>query len=67
MSEHAERTAVPFFADGPLEVATPREVASPAVRDGGHDWPLAAVFFSGVAASYAIVIGTIYIALTALI
>jgi hypothetical protein len=67
MSEHAERAAVPFFADGPVEVATPREVESRVVHDRGRDWPLATVLFGGVAASYAVVIGAIYLALTALI
>jgi hypothetical protein len=65
MSEHAERAPVPFFADGP--VATPREAASSDVRHSSRDWPLAAVFFGGVAASYAVVIAAIYLALTALV
>ena len=66
MSEHAERAPVPLFADGRVEVATPAEMGSPGVRQG-TDWPVILVFFSGIAASYAVAIGTIYVALTALV
>jgi len=36
------------------------------VHDRGRDLPLALAFFSGVVASYAVVIAAIYLALTAL-
>ena len=61
MSEHVEIGRVPFFASGPVEVPKPVE------RDRGNDWPLAAVFFGAVVASYAVGIGAIYLALTVLL
>jgi len=62
----SEQAAVPFFGDGPAEVAAPHEAACPAVGDRGRDWPLATVILGGVAASYAVVIWAIYVTLTAL-
>ena len=66
MSDYAERTSVPSFADGRVEVGTPAEVGSPTVRQG-TDWPVIIVFFGGIAAGYAVAIATIYVALTALV
>ena len=61
MSEHVEPGRVPFFANGP--VATSR----PAEPERGNDWPLVAVFFAGVVVSYAVGIGAVYLALSALL
>jgi hypothetical protein len=66
MSEHAEQEhlgnwRVPFFANGPIEVARPVE------HDGGNHWGLAAVIFGCTIASYVVAIGAIYLALTAVL
>ena len=66
MSEHVEREhlsywRVPFFANGPVEVARPAE------RDDGHQWGLAAVIIGSTIASYGVAIGAIYLALTAVL
>jgi hypothetical protein len=61
MSEHVETGRVPFFASGPAEASHPVE------RDRGNDWPLAALFLGAVIVSYAVGIGAIYLALTALL
>ena len=63
----SEQAAVPFFGDGPAEVALPHEAARPAVGERGRDWSLAAVILGSVAVSYAVVIGAIYVGLTALL
>jgi hypothetical protein len=65
MSEHVEREhlgnwRVPFFANGPVEVAKTNE------RAEEHHWGLAAVIFGSAIASYGVAIGAIYLALTAL-
>jgi hypothetical protein len=64
MSEHVEHEhvgnwRVPFFTNGPVEVARPAE------RDGQNQWKLAAVILGGTIASYGVAIGAIYFALTA--
>jgi hypothetical protein len=64
MSEHVEHEhlgnwRVPFFANGPAEVARPAE------RDDGNHWGLAAVIIGSTIASYGVAIGAIYLALTA--
>lgn len=61
MSEHVETGRVPFFATAPVEATDPVE------RDRGNDWSLMAVFLGGVIASYAVGIGAIYLALSALL
>ena len=61
MSEHVETGRVPFFGNAPAEVSRPVE------RDRGNDWPLVAVFFGGVLVSYAVAVGALYVALTALL
>ena len=66
MSDYAERTSVPSFADGRVEGGTRAEVGSPTVRQG-TDWPVIIVLFSGIAAGYAVAIGTVYVALMALV
>lgn len=65
MSEHAEHTPVPFFADGLDAVAAPVEVGGSAERQG-TDWRVVIVLLGGIAASYAVAIGAIYVALTEL-
>jgi hypothetical protein len=59
MSEQAQATRVPFFAHGPAEVA------SRVAPDRGNDLPVAAAVFGGAIASYAVVIGGLYLALGA--
>ena len=62
MSEHVETGRVPFFANGPAEISKPAESDR-----GGKDWPLAFAIFGGAIASYAVLIGVIYLALPALL
>jgi len=62
MSEHVEAGRVPFFANGPAEI---RKLAEG--DRGGDDWPLAAAIFGGAIASYTVLIGAIYLVLTALL
>jgi hypothetical protein len=66
MSDYAERTSVPSFADGRVEGGTRAEVGSPTVRQG-TDWPVIIVFCGGIASGYAVAIATIYSALMALV
>jgi hypothetical protein len=59
--EHLGNWRVPFFENGPVEAAKPVE------RHEGTNWPSAAAVFGGAIASYAVAIGAIYLALTAVL
>jgi hypothetical protein len=59
--EHLGNWRVPFFANGPVEVAKPVE------GDDGNHWGVAAVIVGGTIASYGVAIGAIYLALTAVL
>jgi hypothetical protein len=61
MSEHAEVAPVAFG-----EESLAIQARSPVVLDRGADWPLAGVFFAGVAALYAAVAVVIYLVATML-
>lgn len=65
MSEHVEQEhlgnwRVPFFANGPAEIATPAE------RDDENHWVLAAVIVGSTIALYAVAIAAIYVGLAVL-
>jgi len=60
MSEHAEVAPVAFGESLAIQAR------SPVVLDRGADWPLAGVFFAGVAALYAAVAVVIYLVATML-
>lgn len=59
--EHLGNGRVPFFANGPVEVARPAE------GDDENHWGLAAVIVGGTIALYVVAIGAIYVALAAVL
>jgi len=66
MSEHVEHEhlgnwRVPFFANGPVEVARPAEC------DDENHWGLGAVIVGSTIALYVVAMGAIYLALAAVL